>query len=128
MVVLVFAVGFTARLAYEEITHPGTPAYAQDDLNCADFRTQAEAQAELQRDPTDPNNLDADFDGVACEELDGDGSVADDQYDNGDDPAPTQPGLGRSPRTGGPKTDVFPLLDDGGCPTPLVKRDGACYP
>ena len=37
------------------------------DLNCADFATQQEAQAELERHPSDPNNLDADGDGVACE-------------------------------------------------------------
>jgi Excalibur calcium-binding domain len=37
------------------------------DLNCADFATQQEAQAELERNPSDPKNLDADGDGVACE-------------------------------------------------------------
>jgi hypothetical protein len=37
------------------------------DLDCANFATQQEAQAELERDPSDPNNLDADNDGVACE-------------------------------------------------------------
>lgn len=30
-------------------------------------RNQAEAQAVLRADPTDPNRLDADRDGVACE-------------------------------------------------------------
>ena len=35
--------------------------------DCGDFRSQAEVQAELERDPSDPNNLDADGDGVACE-------------------------------------------------------------
>lgn len=38
-----------------------------DDIDCADFQTQAEAQAELERDPTDPFTLDTDSDGVACE-------------------------------------------------------------
>jgi len=39
-------------------------ASAQDNnLNCADFSSQAEAQAELDRNPSDPNNLDADDDG-----------------------------------------------------------------
>jgi len=37
------------------------------DKDCADFRSQAEAQAELERDPSDPNNLDGDGDAVACE-------------------------------------------------------------
>ncbi len=41
-----------------------------NDLDCADFQDQEEAQAELERDPSDPNNLDADNDGIACEALD----------------------------------------------------------
>jgi hypothetical protein len=54
------------------------PAYAQDfdpsayldqgdAYNCGDFASQAQAQAVLRADPTDPNRLDADWDGVACE-------------------------------------------------------------
>ena len=35
--------------------------------NCPDFRSQAEAQAVLRSDPSDPNRLDGDRDGVACE-------------------------------------------------------------
>jgi endonuclease YncB( thermonuclease family) len=38
-----------------------------DRYNCADFRSQAEAQAVLRADPRDPNRLDADRDGIACE-------------------------------------------------------------
>jgi len=38
-----------------------------DAYNCADFASQADAQAVLRADPTDPNRLDADRDGVACE-------------------------------------------------------------
>ncbi len=45
-------------------------AFAQDeDLDCADFASQPEAQAELDRDTSDPNGLDADDDGTACETL-----------------------------------------------------------
>jgi hypothetical protein len=70
--VLVFAIGFTARLAYE---HTLRPAFAQDEdprtgLDCEDFDSQADAQAELRRDPSDPNVLDEDDgadDGIACE-------------------------------------------------------------
>ena len=40
-----------------------------DDLNCDDFSSQEEAQAELESDPSDPNNLDADDDGIACEDF-----------------------------------------------------------
>ena len=45
-----------------------------DEFDCASFDSQEEAQAELQSDPSDPSNLDADNDGVACEVYDyGDG-------------------------------------------------------
>jgi hypothetical protein len=61
---------------------------AREELDCAEFATQQEAQAELERDLSDPHGLDADADGTACEELDGDESAegdettaADDQYD-----------------------------------------------
>jgi hypothetical protein len=64
-------------------------AVAQDDLNCEDFDSQDEAQAELDRDPSDPNNLDADNDGLACETYpyensgDDNGTPVDGQYDDG---------------------------------------------
>jgi len=35
--------------------------------NCSDFASQANAQAVLRADPTDPNKLDTDRDGIACE-------------------------------------------------------------
>lgn len=35
--------------------------------NCPDFASQANAQAVLRADPSDPNRLDADKDGIACE-------------------------------------------------------------
>lgn len=55
------------------------PVHAQDDFdaaqyigqgdayNCNAFTSQAQAQAVLRADPSDPNRLDADWDGVACE-------------------------------------------------------------
>jgi len=44
------------------------PASAQQrDLDCADFATQADAQAVFDRDRSDPHGLDPDGDGVACE-------------------------------------------------------------
>ncbi len=47
------------------------------DLNCEDFPSQAEAQAVYDANPSDPNNLDADGDGQACEEFFGtEGQVA----------------------------------------------------
>jgi hypothetical protein len=45
------------------------PAFAQDQYDCASFGSQEAAQAEYDRDPSDPSNLDADDDGIACEEL-----------------------------------------------------------
>jgi hypothetical protein len=64
-------------------------AVAQDDLNCEDFDSREEAQAELERDPSDPHNLAADDDGLACETYpyddggDDNDTPADDQYDDG---------------------------------------------
>ncbi len=40
---------------------------AAQDLDCADFQTQAEAQAVYNQNPSDPHNLDGDNDGKACE-------------------------------------------------------------
>ncbi len=42
------------------------PAFASGH-NCPDYESQAAAQAELREDPSDPNGLDADDDGIACE-------------------------------------------------------------
>jgi hypothetical protein len=62
-------------------------AQEEDELNCKDFPSQAAAQREYQRDRSDPNNLDADNDGQACEDFDYGGSGArgapDTQYRDG---------------------------------------------
>ena len=47
----------------------GLPSCTQSDCNCADFATQAEAQAVFDAFPTDIFNLDRDRDGRACESL-----------------------------------------------------------
>jgi len=47
---------------------PGTAADAEA-LSCKDFATQADAQTAFDRDRKDPNNLDADHDGVPCGNL-----------------------------------------------------------
>lgn len=39
------------------------------DTNCADYTSQAAAQADFDADPECRNDLDADNDGIACEEL-----------------------------------------------------------
>jgi len=43
------------------------PAAKAGDKDCADYSTQAAAQAALTANPSDPNGLDADSDGYACE-------------------------------------------------------------
>jgi hypothetical protein len=50
------------------------PVTAQDIYNCGDFATQGEAQAVLDADPSDPNGLDGDSNGIACESLPGGGA------------------------------------------------------
>jgi micrococcal nuclease len=48
----------------------GSGANAGDgDLDCANFATHEEAQRVLEQDPSDPNYLDGDGDGEACEDL-----------------------------------------------------------
>jgi hypothetical protein len=69
-----YAVVSTAGIACEGASPPlNEPPTSTEDLDCANFATQQEAQAELERDPSDPNGLDADNDGIACEELAGGG-------------------------------------------------------
>jgi hypothetical protein len=67
----VLAVVFTALWVFRLIF--AAPAFAQEDqFDCESFGgSQEAAQAELESDPSDPSNLDADNDGIACEELNG---------------------------------------------------------
>jgi Excalibur calcium-binding domain len=72
------------------------------DQDCGDFSSQAAAQAHLQADPSDPDGLDADNDGVACE-----------SFDYGSESAPGGVGADALPRTGsgtGPSLGVGALL------------------
>jgi hypothetical protein len=74
------------------------------DLNCADFASHGEAQREYAKDRTDPNNLDADNDGIACEELSGEGrdgqTPVGEQYGPKRQPGPVDRPEGVIPRTG----------------------------
>lgn len=85
---LVVAAALTLRLGWEalaqvENARPAVSATAvaqktddapeedisgEDILDCVDFEDQQEAQDSLEADPSDPDNLDADSDGQACEE------------------------------------------------------------
>jgi hypothetical protein len=136
MVPLVIVSAFTLRMSWEELAHPDTPAQAQDDLyDCQSFGSQESAQAELERNPTDPYNLDPDKDGQACEDYNyGKGSTA-------SAAATSSPTSTASPtatadqydrdlfNAGGPANGPVPLMPDGSCPAefPIV-RSGACYP
>ena len=131
--------------------------WAQDGLedprggqNCEDFNSQAEAQAELRSDPSDPGVLDRDNDGVACETFGYDDPATDEtpvspsggtegQYDDPidtSDPGTTadqyasdnQYGSGTLMDAGGPEDGPMPLMPDGSCPEEFpTERGGACY-
>jgi hypothetical protein len=77
---------------------PSASAQANDQ-NCADFPSQAAAQVHLDADPSDPDNLDADDDGLACESFDyGDESGAPPLSGGDNDALPfTGPGDGQLP-------------------------------
>jgi Excalibur calcium-binding domain len=63
-------------------------AFAQaNDQDCKDFPSQASAQAHLEADPSDPDNLDADDDGLACENFGYAGDGGDGAPSDGDDGA-----------------------------------------
>jgi hypothetical protein len=87
------------------------PAFAQDDQNCVDFKSQAAAQAHLRSDPSDPDGLDAHpgpadgndqagGDGIACESNPG-------PFDREPvfaGPKPTEPPTTKPPATKPPAT------------------------
>lgn len=66
-----------------------SPALPGMDYDCADFANQAEAQEYLL--PGDPYRLDADNDGIACEDLPCPCSNEAGSGNEGDDPAPPPP-------------------------------------
>lgn len=49
---------------------PMTGIATAADVDCADFPTQGQAQAVLVADPSDPNGLDGNKNGTACEDFD----------------------------------------------------------
>jgi hypothetical protein len=146
IVALVLASGFTLRVAWEELANPTTPAFAQtDQYDCASFGSQESAQAELERNPDDPSNLDPDSDGQACEDYDygvdggtttttstSTASATEDQYDSSatfdqySSAAAVDQYLFDS---GGSAGGAVPLMPGGGCPAEFpTEIDGACYP
>lgn len=78
------------------------PAFAQTaDRDCGDFATPAEAQAALDAAPGDPERLDSDDDGIACENGVGGaaGGGTDDEPDDGETGGDTATST-ELPRTG----------------------------
>jgi len=132
---LVLVAGFVARITYEQMVYPSTPAVAQEDqYDCASFGSQESAQAELDRDPSDPNNLDPDGNGQACDDYPYGTSGT-----NSASPTSSPPSsASASPRpqknqdlfnSGGPANGPVPLMPDGGCPVEFpVQHNGLCYP
>ena len=86
----------------------GVSASAQD-LDCGNFATQEEAQAVLDADPSDPNGLDADNDGVACEDLPsgGGGTTGGGATDGGPVTSIPNTGSGVLAASGGTTSSVF---------------------
>lgn len=92
----------TALIAFALWSAPTIGARAADDQNCSDFPSQAAAQQHLRDDPSDPDGLDGDNDGIACESNPS-------PYDNqpvdrsggggGEAPPPTYPPLTSPPPT-----------------------------
>ncbi len=58
-----------AGAAIVTLAIPTAAIAAPADRDCAEFAHQEEAQGVLEADPSDPFGLDADGDGVACEDL-----------------------------------------------------------
>jgi hypothetical protein len=129
---------FALRAAWESV--PLASAQTAGDQDCADFATQAEAQAEFEAEGgqggdgnfADGDRLDQDDDGIACEESSdgGDGSTdtgddaSDDQYDD----AQVANDGGELMEAGGPAAGPVPTMSGGSCPPEFpVERDGACW-
>jgi len=153
---LVILAGLVSRVTYEQLVHPSKPAAAQaDQYDCDSFGSQQAAQAELERDPSDPNNLDSDGNGRACDEENNYG--ADDIGNNNgrsttnstspsspssstaspESTSPSSPPPWPKPRpqgdrnlldAGGPTSGPMPLMPDGDCPPEFpTKHNGGCY-
>ncbi len=59
----------TLMLAPAALAQTRGPSGADGSFNCSDFDEQGQAQQFFNQDLSDPNGLDADDDGQACEEL-----------------------------------------------------------
>ncbi len=107
----------TASETEEIAQSDGTGGGDAADLDCDDFGTQQEAQATLDANPSDPNNIDQDGNGTPCEDAnlpDGSGGTA----QQGDDLL----------NAGGPTLGPVPAMPGGRCPEEYpVKREDSCH-
>src|SRR5918995_5579215 len=123
---LVLLAGLVSRVTYEQLIHPREPAAAQSDqYDCASFGSQQSAQAELERDPSDPNDLDSDGNGRACDDYDYSASTTTQSSPLPSSPSPSNPSPTPKPRpegtrnlldAGGPTNRPAPLMPHGTCP------------
>ena len=145
-VLMVAAGAFVARMTWEFV--PGASAQ-EEGLDCDDFASQADAQEELRRALTDPNGLDPDADGEACDEYpypQDETTTRQDETTTRSIPAETtrpyqppppvtvaeppveEPPVEEPPLfvSGGPGDGPAPPMPDGGCPPeyPTEKGDG----
>jgi hypothetical protein len=141
---LVLLAGLVSRITYDQLIHPTTPAEAQaNQRDCSSFPSQEAAQAALERDPSDPNGLDADGNGLACDDNVFSTNTANNLSPSSASPSSTSssspsPGSA-SPRpgsrttndllkSGGPTSGPVPLMPDGGCPAEFpTKHAKLCY-
>ena len=107
---------------------PATPPpTSSGDLDCSDFGSQAEAQAALDADPSDPNGLDAEGDRQACEASSFGGGSSASASATASASASASPGAS-SPAPGGGAPSGGGDIDcdevDGPIPTPPGDPDG----
>jgi hypothetical protein len=148
---LVLLAGLVSRVTYEQLIHPRERAAAQSNqYNCASFGSQQSAQAELERDPSDPNDLDSDGNGRACDDYDYSASTTNNTISSTttqrspspsttspSSPSSSSPSPSSKPRpqgdrnllnAGGPTNGPAPLMPDGTCPPEFpTKHKNLCY-
>ena len=138
---LVLLAGLVSRVTYEQLLHPSEHAAAQSSqYDCASFGSQQSAQAELERDPSDPNALDSDGNGRACDDYDYSATTT--NATTPSSPSPSSPSPSSAPPSseprsqgdqnlldaGGPTNGPAPLMPDGTCPPEFpTKHQDLCY-
>ncbi len=129
---MIVAAVFAARAGWEQTRPAEAQLSTGPDVDCPEI-SQAEAQAVLDADPSDPNNLDADDDGEACEDYDygsgagNEGCQLDDPVDASDPGGAANQYDDALMESGGPSEGPVPPKPDGGCPAEFpIARGGSC--